>query len=115
MKVISNKLSYVTSAFEIEILHETYIIERSKMAKKGRGKKMVLSAELAAILGTAKGEKLAKMETLKRLFTYINENNLKDPENKLFFTPNKVMAPIFGTKSIKAFGMTKYLKGHFTD
>jgi len=38
----------------------------------------------------------------------------EDPENKQWFTPDKLMAPVFGTEKIKAFGMAKYLKEHLS-
>ena len=41
-------------------------------------------------------------------------NNLQDPENKQFFTPDKKMSKVFGTDKIRAFGMAKYLTKHLT-
>ena len=38
----------------------------------------------------------------------------QDPDNKQWFTPDKLMAPVFGTEKIKAFGMAKYLKEHLS-
>jgi len=55
------------------------------------------------------------MRVVKGLWVHIKEHNLQDPENKQWFTPDKKMQPIFGKEKIKAFGMVKYLKGHFTD
>ena len=75
---------------------------------------VVLSKELAAILGVKKDEKMSRSAVTKKLFAYVKQENLKDPDNKQWFTPNKLMAPIFGTEKIKAFGMTKYLKEHMT-
>merc|ERR1712203_626197 len=82
--------------------------------KKATGltKPMTLSPELAAIVGAKKDEKLARSEVVKRLWAYLKEKNLQDPENKQWFTPDKLMAPVFGTEKIKAFGMSKYLKEH---
>jgi upstream activation factor subunit UAF30 len=53
-----------------------------------------------------------RSEVVKRLWAYLKSHNLQDPENKQFFTPDKLMAPVFGTEKIKAFGMAKYLKEH---
>jgi len=73
-----------------------------------------LSPALAALMGVAKDEKLSRTEVVKRIWTYIKEKKLQDPENKQFFTPDAKMAKIFGKEKIKAFGMVnKYLKGHF--
>lgn len=85
--------------------------------KKGRGliKPLTVSTDLAAIMGTKKGEKLSRAEVTKRLWAYIKENKLQDPDNGQYFKPNKTMVPVFGSESIKAFGMVKFLKGHLTD
>jgi len=80
----------------------------------GLTKPMTVSKELGAIVG-AKGEKLARSEIIKRLWAYLKEKKLQDPENKQYFTPDKLMAPVFGDEKIKAFGMAKYLKEHLSD
>jgi len=48
------------------------------------------------------------------LFLGLIFNNLQDPENKQWFTPDKLMEPVFGKEKIKAFGMAKYLKDHLS-
>ena len=40
---------------------------------------------------------------------------LQDPENKQWFTPDKMMEPIFGKERQKCFGMSKHLKEHLTN
>ena len=49
---------------------------------------------------------------VKHLWAYLKEHNLQVPENKQWFTPEMAMESILGKEKIKAFGMTKYLKGH---
>ena len=82
---------------------------------KGSGltKPLGLSQALVDLLGVAKGEKLSRVEVVKRLWAYIREKNLQAPENKQYFTPDSKMAKIFGKEKIRAFGMNKYLKDHF--
>ena len=80
----------------------------------GLTKPMTLSKELAAIVGANKDEKLARSEIIKRLWAYLKEKNLQDPANKQWFTPDKLMQPVFGGEKIKAFGMAKYLKEHLS-
>merc|ERR1712135_15820 len=80
----------------------------------GLTKPMNLSAELAAIVGAKKGEQLARSEIVKRLWAYLKEHQLQDPENKQFFTPDKTMEPVFGSEKIRAFSMSKYLKDHIS-
>ena len=61
-----------------------------------------------------KDEKLSRAQVVKRLWAYLKEKNLQDPENKQFFTPDQKMKPIFGEEKIRAFGMTKFLKTHLS-
>ena len=84
---------------------------------KGSGltKPLNLSDDLSNLVGAKKGEKLSRPEVVKRLWAYIKENKLQDPENKQFFKPDKKMEPIFGKDKIRAFGMAKFLKTHLTN
>ena len=52
------------------------------------------------------------IQCVKRLWAYLKEKHLQDPENKQWFTPDKIMAPVFGDEKIKCFTMSKYLKEH---
>ena len=72
-------------------------------------KPMKLSSELAAIVGT---DEASRAECLKRLWDYIKENNLQDPQNKQYFTPDKNMAKVFGSDRVRSFGMAKFLSAH---
>ena len=53
-------------------------------------------------------------QVTKKLWAYLKANNLQDPENKQFFTPDETMEPVFGSEKIKCFSMSKYLKDHLT-
>merc|ERR1712241_23695 len=81
-------------------------IRKKKLVKmpKGAGltKPMKLSADLAAIVGK---DEASRAECVKQLWAYLKKNNLQDPENKQYFTPDKKMAKVFGTDRIRAFGM----------
>ena len=80
---------------------------------KGQGltKPMKLSAELAEVVGK---KEASRAECIKQLWAYLKKNNLQDPENKQYFTPDKKMAKIFGTELIRAFGMAKFLSAHLS-
>lgn len=78
-------------------------------------KPLRLSNDLAAVLGTMEGEKRSRAQVVRGLWAYMKEHKLQDPENRQFFTPDKMLEPIFGKEKIKAFWMVKYLKGHLTD
>ena len=76
-----------------------------KIITKGRRDRSKLKA--------ARAELRANSTLMKKVFDYITTNNLQDPENKQWFTPDETMAPIFGKEKIQAiFGeeMTKYLE-----
>ena len=70
-----------------------------------------VSADLAAIIGK---DKASFCECMNLLKAYIKENNLQDPENKQYFTPDKKMAKIFGSDSITIFSITKVINEHFS-
>ena len=80
---------------------------------KGQGltKPMKLSAELAEVVGK---KEASRAECIKQLWAYLKKNNLQDPENKQYFTPDKKMAKIFRTELIHAFGMAKFLSAHLS-
>merc|ERR1712129_110308 len=77
----------------------------------GMGKPMKLSADLADIVGK---KEASRAECIKELWAYLKKNNLQDPANKQFFTPDKKMAKVFGTDRIRAFGMAKFLSAHLS-
>jgi hypothetical protein len=58
---------------------------------KGQGltKPMKLSAELAEVVGK---KEASRAECIKQLWAYLKKNNLQDPENKQYFTPDKKLA-----------------------
>ena len=83
------------------------------MSGKGSGltKPMKLSADLAEIVGK---KEASRAECVKQLWAYLKKNNLQDPENKQFFTPDKKMAKVFGTERMRCFAMTKFLTPHLS-
>merc|ERR1711935_1136967 len=84
-----------------------------KMAPKVNGltKPLKLSADLADIVGK---KEASRVECIKLLWAYLKKNNLQDPENKQYFTPDKKMAKVFGADRIRAFGMAKFLSAHLS-
>merc|ERR1712173_375496 len=87
-----------------------------KMPKgSGLTKPLNLSKELAELIGAKKDEKLSRPEVVKRIWAYLKEKKLQDPDNKQFFTPDAKMQPIFGKEKVRAFGMAKHLKTDLTN
>ena len=60
---------------------------------------MKLSADLADIVGK---KEASRAECIKELWAYLKKNNLQDPANKQFFTPDKNMAKVFSTIVIRS-------------
>lgn len=82
------------------------------MAKgSGLTKPMKVSADLKAIIGK---DESSRGQCIQELWAYLKKNNLQDPENKQFFTPDKKMAKVFGTEKIRAFSMSKFIGAHLT-
>ena len=93
-------------------IFQTRIQQKLKMPKGGGlTKPMKLSADLAAIVGK---DEASRAECIKLLWAYLKKNNLQDPENKQYFTPDKKMAKVFGSDRIRAFGMAKFLSAHLS-
>ena len=53
---------------------------------------MKLSPELAEVVGK---KEASRAECIKQLWAYLKKNNLQDPENKQYFTPDKKLAKVF--------------------
>ena len=68
-----------------------------------------VSDDLEAIIGSSVA---SRPQCIKLLWVYIKENNLENPDNKSFITPDRKMAKVFGKDSIRGFGMAKYLENH---
>merc|ERR1712193_33596 len=92
--------------------NQTITHKKIKMPKGGGlTKPMKLSEDLAAIVGK---KEASRAECIKELWAYLKKNNLQDPDNKQYFTPDKKMAKVFGTDRIRAFGMAKFLSEHLS-
>ena len=87
----------------------------SSPKKTGLQAPLDISDDLAKIIGTAKGEQVSRPQVIKKLWAYLKEHNLQDPENKQWFTPDKLMQPVFGKEKIKCFSMATHLKTHLTN
>merc|ERR1711923_359347 len=82
-----------------------------KMPGGGLTKPMKLSAELADVCGV---KEASRAQCIKHLWAYLKKNNLQDPENKQYSTPDKKMAKIFGTEKLRAFAMSKHIGAHLS-
>merc|ERR1712105_572483 len=84
------------------ILYTQYKVCQSnfKMPKgSGLTKPLTLSPELGELIGAKKGEKLSRPEVVKRIWAYLKEKKLQDPDNKQFFTPRQDAAHLWQGES----------------
>jgi len=72
---------------------------------------MEVSPELAAIIGMDPSV-TSRVQCLKRLWAYLTEHNLQDPEDERFFTPDQKMAKVFGPERMRADKMSEFLGAH---
>jgi len=68
---------------------------------------------LAAVVGK---EPLPRTEVTKKIWDYIREHNLQDPNDKRTIRADAKLRPIFnGKDSVSMFEMTKLVNGHLKD
>ena len=72
---------------------------------------MKLSADLTAIVGK---DIASRAECIKLLWAYLKKNNLQDPNDKEYFTPDEKMAKVFGTDKVPCLGMETFLFRHLS-
>lgn len=59
-------------------------------------------------------KKLRRTEVVKRLWAYIKENDLQNPENKREILCDKKLKAVFGKDAVGMFEMNKFLSAHLT-
>jgi chromatin remodeling complex protein RSC6 len=72
-------------------------------------KPMQPSEHLSKIVGT---EPLPRSEVTKKIWAYIKKHNLQNPKNKREILADEKLQPIFGTKKLDMFQMTKAVNKH---
>ena len=85
-----------------------------KAASKGKSnsafmKPMQPSAELAKVVGS---EPLPRSEVTKKIWAHIKKNKLQNPQNKREIIADDKLQPVFGTKKLDMFQMTKAVNKH---
>jgi len=73
-------------------------------------KPMQPSEHLSKIVGT---EPLPRSEVTKKIWAHIKKHNLQNPKNKREILADEKLQPIFGTKKLDMFQMTKAVNKHF--
>ncbi len=73
-------------------------------------KPLALSPELEAVIGAGP---LPRTEVVKKLWEYIKEHNLQNPENKRNILADDKLKAVFGGKAeVTMFEMTKLVSAH---
>ena len=72
-------------------------------------KPMQPSEHLSKIVGT---EPLPRSEVTKKIWAHIKKHNLQNPKNKREILADEKLQPIFGTKKLDMFQMTKAVNKH---
>jgi upstream activation factor subunit UAF30 len=72
-------------------------------------KPMKPSEHLAKIVGT---DPLPRSEVTKKIWAHIKKNKLQNPENKSEIIADEKLAPVFGSKKLDMFQMTKAVNKH---
>lgn len=82
---------------------------KSGKANSAFMKPMKPSAELAKIVGT---DPLPRSEVTKKVWAHIKKNKLQNPANKREIIADEKLQPVFGTKKLDMFQMTKAVNKH---
>jgi upstream activation factor subunit UAF30 len=72
-------------------------------------KPMQPSVDLARIVGTVP---LPRSEVTKKIWAHIKKHDLQNPKNKREILADDKLQPIFGTKKLDMFQMTKAVNKH---
>lgn len=75
-------------------------------------KPMQISPELAVVVGAGP---MPRSEVVKKLWAYIKEKNLQDPNNKRNINADENLKKVFGGKeTVNMFEMTKLVNAHLS-
>ena len=93
--------------------------QSSKAGPKGTGSKkpnalqkpLQPSKELAAVVGA---EPLPRGEVVSKVWEYIKQHGLQNPENRREILADAKLEAVFGTKKVTMFEMNKHLTQHLT-
>ncbi|GES96693.1 SWIB-domain-containing protein [Rhizophagus clarus] len=83
--------------------------KKRKKGNTGIHKPLILSSVLAEFL---QAEEMSRLEVVKRLWAYIKENELQDPNDKRYIVCDERLMTIFQQNRIHSFTMNKFLTVH---
>jgi chromatin remodeling complex protein RSC6 len=88
---------------------ECQLPKTSGAKNSGFMKPMRPSAQLAKIVGA---EPLPRSEVTKKVWEHIKKNNLQNPKNRREILADEKLQPVFGSKKLDMFQMTKAVNSH---
>ena len=107
--VIVNDLAEVDSKYPN---HERTPYEKKAKGSGGLRGKLKPSKELAAVIGD---EKVTRGEAIKKMWIYIKEEGLQDPNDKRQIVPDEKLEPLFGNKEpLSMFRLSGVLAKHLS-
>ena len=85
--------------------------KKAATAKKNSAfmKPMQPSEQLAKVVGA---EPLPRSEVTKKIWAYIKKHKLQNPQNKREILADDKLQPVFGSKKLDMFQMTKTVNKH---
>ena len=69
------------------------------------------SKQLAAVVGA---KPLPRSEVVRKVWVYIKQHNLQNPNNRREIMADAKLEPVFGRKKVTMFEMNKHLAQHLT-
>ena len=81
------------------------------MPNSALSKPVNVSSDLEAIVGPGP---MPRSEVTKKLWAYIKENGLQDPNNKRVINADDKLQVVFGKASADMFEMTKLVSAHLS-
>jgi upstream activation factor subunit UAF30 len=69
------------------------------------------SKELAAVVGR---EPLSRSEAVRKVWAYIKQHDLQNPEDRREILADTKLEPVFGKQKVTMFEMNKHLNQHLT-
>jgi chromatin remodeling complex protein RSC6 len=75
-------------------------------------KKLNVSSDLQKVVGESK---MSRPQVTKKVWEYIKDNDLQNPEDKRNIMADSTLKPIFGKEEVTMFEMTSLISKHLTD
>jgi len=104
---------------EYKVLHKDLKKGKSKGNKNPSGfaKPTKVTNDLCKFMNKEEGSEIARTDVTKALISYIDDNNLKDSENKKIIIPDDKLKTLLGLEekdvTLTYFNIQKYMNRHF--